>query len=103
MLRENWNFHNDVAINFEGIAIQYFGWSGRPSKTIFDADLIEQSEFAEDMIILLRSKSEYSSEKKEIDDFVAKISPYIGRGGNTFDKEMAQQMLDEFISIFEKL
>lgn len=101
MLRDGWNFHNDIAIALEGIATRYFGWVGRPMTKIFDADAIESGSFAEDMIILLRVKSDYSNELTDIDEFVVKAGPYVGKNGNTIDNEIAQKLFDEFKRLFE--
>lgn len=41
MLRENWNFHNDIAIPLESDARHYYGDTDRPFTKIYDADAIE--------------------------------------------------------------
>ena len=99
-MRDGWNFHNDVAIPLEGDAIHYFGWAGRPFDKIFDAACIEQGCFVEDMIILLREKTEYSNEKYDIDNFIKDCSIYIGVNGNSIPPQVAQEMYDKFKRLF---
>ena len=70
MLREGWNFHNDIAVPLEHNACAIYGESGRPVDKIYDADAIEAGNFAEVMLLLLRAKSDYSSDRTDIDAFV---------------------------------
>ena len=72
MLRDGWNFHGDIAISLETIACSYFGIVYKQNETILYASCIESYSFAEVMIELLRSKTNYSSEYPEIDSFVEK-------------------------------
>lgn len=100
-MREGWNFHGDIAISLEGDARRYFQWLDRPFDKIFDADSIEHNHFVEDMIILLRDKTNYTNENEEIESFVEKCSKYFGVSGNTIPSEEAQSLYDEFTTLFK--
>ena len=82
MLRDNWNFHGDIALPIEMIARRYLGLSGDRRETIFDADAIESEHFVECMSILLRTKSNYSSNNGNLEDFIAECKPYFGVNGH---------------------
>lgn len=99
MLREGWNFHNDIAIPLESIASGFYQSIGRPVSKIYDADAIEQGYFAEVMIILLRKQTEMDNQNETVDEFVSKCKPYIGMNGNLIPKEFAQELFDRFCSI----
>lgn len=103
MLRNMWNFHGDIAIQLEGDARIYYGWTDRPFTTIYDADSIEQGSFAECMIILLREKSKYSCENDTIDAFVNECGKYIGQPGSTISAETADSLYNEFERLFDAL
>ena len=101
MLRENWNFHNDIAIPLESIAQQFFGDIDRPYTKIYDADAIESGNFVEVMIMLLRSVTHMINDNPEIDDFAKDCAPYLGMRGSEIPKETAQELYDRFKAIFE--
>ena len=100
MYRDGWNFHNDIAINLENEARKLFKWDARPEQITFDADAIESGNFAEDMIILLRKKTNYSNSCDDIDNFVVKLGVNIGKSGTEIGKETAQELFDEFKIIY---
>lgn len=101
MLRENWNFHNDIAISLESIARHYYGDIDRPLTKIYDADAIESGNFVEVMIILLREVTHMINDNSVIDDFVRSCAPYLGMRGSEIPKETAQELYDRFKAIFE--
>lgn len=103
MVREGWNFHGDVAIQLEGIGRSYYGWTGRPMTKIFDADAIESGSFVECMTLLLREKTSYNWETEGIDEFLDKCAPYFRKSGNSIDREVAQELFDEFTTLFESM
>lgn len=100
MLRDGWNFHGDIAISLEHIASHYYGDIGRPVTKIYDADAIEQGNFVEVMIILLREQTGRNNEYKEIEEFVRNCAPYLGVNGNTIPKETAQELFDRFNELY---
>lgn len=101
MLRENWNFHNDIAIPLESIARHYYGDTDRPYTKIYDADAIESGNFVEVMIILLREVTHMVNDNAEIDEFVKSCTPYLGMRGSEIPKETAQELYNRFKSIYE--
>ena len=101
MLRDGWNFHNDIAMALESIARNQFGNVDRPFGKIYDADSIETGCFIEVMIILLRLKSKMEDNNDDITEFVKSCSEYLGESGNDIPNETAQNLLDRFIRIFD--
>lgn len=99
MLRNGWNFHNDIAIRLEGIATEQFGGIGRPVQKIYDADCIEQFSFVEVMIHVLRNMTAFDNENEAIEDFIRKSAKYFGKSGNMIDGETAQELFEEFLSL----
>lgn len=99
MLRDGWNFHGDIAIELESIANSILGGIGRPVNKIYDADCIETYSFAECMIILARKYSNFSCECDDVDKFVMKAREYIGVSGNSMEKQLANELFDEFKAI----
>ena len=102
MLREGWNFHNDVAIPLEGVAVRHFKRNGRPVDTIFDADAIESGTFAEDMILLLRMRYDYRNDMPEIDEFIVDCSRFIGVRGSQIDKGVADNLFQRFENLYDE-
>ena len=102
MLRKGWNFRGDIAVCLEGDAIRHFKESNRPFGKIYDASAIEQGGFAEVMIILVRSATNYNYENTIIDEFVKDCAHYIGIDGNQIDPEVANDLYQRFKSIIEK-
>ncbi len=100
MLREGWNFHNDIAITLEHYAMKQFGYYERPFETIFDADAIERSSFVEVMIVLLRERSSMRNDRNDIDEFVEECSKYVGISGNDLDKEKANELFCWFKKLY---
>lgn len=102
MLREGWNFHNDIAVELEGIINNKHGDSdlGRPFHKIYDADVLDAGgTFAECMIEEVRHATDYDSEDQRVDAFVRKCTPYIGMPGSQIEPETAQGLFDEFKSL----
>lgn len=103
MLREGWNFKNDIAVGLEHRVCNLYGYSDRPYGTIFDSDLIEMKTFAECMILAIRKMSDYTSDNEEVNTFVEKCYPYLGVSGNKILPENAQILYDEFKKIQDSL
>lgn len=99
MLHKGWNFHNDIAIPLEGIARKHYGDIDRPYTKIYDADSIEQSNFVEVMILILREHTQYDNSHDEIEQFVVECGKYLGVNGNTIPEEEAQGLFDEFCNL----
>lgn len=99
MIRNGWNFHGDIAIPLEGIAIECFGDIDRPVDKIYDADCIEQYSFAEVMISILRYKTSHNNDNDTIEDFINKCSKYFGLSGNEINHEIADDLFKEFQSL----
>ena len=103
MLRENWNFHGDIALPLEMEARVYYSLNGNRGETIFDADAIESGHFIECMSILLRAKSHYSWSNENVENFLEECKPYFGVNGNNIPKDTAQDLFDRFLEIFKTL
>ncbi len=73
MLREGWNFKNDIAGRLEHRVCNLYGHSDRPSGTIFDSDLIEMKTFAECMILAIRKMYDYTCDNEEVNTFVENV------------------------------
>ena len=99
MVRDGWNFKNDIAMRLEYFARDYFKDIDRPSGKIYDSDSIEAQTFAEVMIILVRQISNYTSENDKVEDFVKQCTPYLGKSGHKIDPEIANHLLDTFYSL----
>lgn len=100
MLRDGWNFHNDIAIALESIARKKYCDNKRSSTKIYDADSIELGNFAEVMIILLRETTEMENDHADIDNFVNKCGPYLGKSGNSIPKATAQELFENFKQLY---
>lgn len=100
MLRDGWNFHGDIAIELENIAVRYFGNIGRPVTKIYDADAIEASYFVEIMIILLRVCTNMENDRDDVDRFIKDCAVYLGKNGNSIPKEIAQNLFDNFRELY---
>lgn len=104
MIREGWNFKNDVAIVLERIACAHFNYSGDRGIKIYDSDAIQQYYFAEVMICLLRDKTNFEwNTTEEVNVFIKKASQYIGVRGNDIEREVASSLMDEFVDIFNNI
>ena len=100
MLRDGWNFHNDIAIELERIARSKYCSTERPYTKIYDADSIELGSFVEVMIILLREKTGMENNHTDIEAFVNKCGPYLGKSGNLIPKEIAQKLFNDFKQLY---
>lgn len=99
MLRDGWNFHNDIALRLEMEARYVFGDKDRPYSKIYDADAIESGQFAEVMIDVLREKTERKNGYEDIDGFIELCSYYIGKSGYQIDHRVAQGLLNKFLEL----
>lgn len=102
MLREIWNFKNDIGLRVETKARNYFGETDRPKGKIYDSDWIENGHFVEVMIILLRGKTEYELGHEEIDTFIAECATYLGKSANEIPDDDAQAMFNKFIELYDE-
>lgn len=100
-MRDGWNFHGDIAFSLENNACHHFKEIMRPYSKIYDADSIEGGHFAEVMIILLREKTHFNNEQYEIDDFIKECGQWIGKGGNEIAPEIADNLYQRFLKLFE--
>ena len=100
MLREGWNFHNDIAIPLEHIAKKYYRDMDRPRSKIYDADFIESGNYVEVMIILLRNSTKMNNGLTAIDEFVQSCAPYLGVSGNAIPCHIAQELFDRFSRLY---
>ena len=98
-LRDGWNFRNDIAIRLEMKARGVFGDKNRPYTKIYDADSIEQGNFAEVLIAVLREKTGRENNREEIDKFVKVCSGFIGISGYEMDPRLAQALLNRFLEL----
>lgn len=71
MLRDGWNFHNDVAMVIENKSRSCFGFT-YGDYNMFSADEVECGTFAECMMLMLRKKSKYCKSNDEIEAFIEK-------------------------------
>lgn len=101
MLRDGWNFHGDIAIPLEHNANSFYGGTFRPMNKIYDADAIETGNFVEVMILLLRESTHFSNEYDAIDEFVRECAPYLGKSGNSIDREIAAGLYAKFLELYE--
>ncbi len=99
VLRDGWNFHNDIALRLEMKARHVFGDEDRPYSKIYDADAIESGQFAEVMIDVLREKTERKNGCEDIDGFIELCSHYIGKSGHQIDHRVAQGLLNKFLEL----
>lgn len=101
-LRIGWNAHNDIGINLERIAKRILcqGKLDGADNTIYCADLIEGSTFAEVMVCLLRHKKGYNINEK-YDNFIELIAPIFGKGVDEIGPEKSQELLDKFKDLIE--
>lgn len=102
MLREGWNFHNDIALTLEYYARSTFGYPDRPAGTIFDADAIEGGTFVEVMMLILRKKTDYTNEISEIYDFAADCGKCYSASSNAISDETADYLFKQFIELYKK-
>lgn len=102
MLREFWNFHNDIAIPLEGIARRHYGDISRPVTKIYDADAIERGSFVEVMMALLREKSDMENSCDDIEDFISECKEFVEVNGNAIPKEEAQRLFDKFKEMYKE-
>ena len=100
MLREGWNFKNDIGLPLESIARRFYHNTDRPFGKIYDSDSIEIGSFVEVMVIMLREKTQYSSEDDEIESFVNKCKLYFGKSGHEIPPETASNLFEEFSDLF---
>ena len=97
MLREGWNFHNDIALRVELFARARFGISlEEVPNTIFYADMVEGGRFVECMICLLRNNFGYTATNTAVNEFIDKAAPFFNMSGIEMDSSTAQELLDEF-------
>ena len=101
MLRDGWNFHGDIATELETMARKLYGDKERPFGKLYDADGIECEYFAECMIEMVRKVTSYTSEDDSISSFVKKCIPYMGMSGKKIDRNISQELFDEFCTIVE--
>ncbi len=103
MLREGWNFHDDIAVPLEHDSNILYGWPHpEPKGKIYSADMIEAGHFAEAMMLLLRVKADYAA-RDDIDSFVKRCSAYAGLRASEIEKEAADNLYIEFKRIFSAL
>ena len=100
-LRDDWNFHGDIALHLEMKARHIYGDKDRPYTKIYDADGIEGGKFAEVMIDLLHEKTGRESGRDDIDEFIKICSQYIGKTGYEIDHRVAQGLIDRFDELME--
>lgn len=102
-MRENWNFHVDIAMELEDIARDYFKWNqGRPLHKIYDADVIQNDSFIIVMLILLISVTEQANDIEEINEFNQNALKYISLNPNEIDKIDAKRLFDKFKQLYNK-
>lgn len=101
ILRDGWNFHNDIAIRLEMKARSIYHEHDRPYTKIYDADGIETGHFAEVMIDLLRTKSERDNSRDDIDKFIKELAPYIGKSSYDISQKTTQGLLNRFFELIE--
>lgn len=102
MLRDGWNFHNDIAIPLENVARKMHGDYLRPLGKSYDADAIESGTFAECMIQIVREKTGYTTEDNDVNRFIEKCYSYMGVEGSQIDKHIAQSLFNEFNALIDK-
>ena len=102
MLRNGWNFHNDIAIQLERIAREEFEKEhSRPYGKVYDADFIDSYTFAECLILLVRKNMNYRADNEVLEEFVKKCYPLMGKSGSMIEDETAQGLFDEFKRLME--
>lgn len=101
-VREGWNVHNDIGMKMEYDARNIMGLRGPYSadNTIFHADSIEHSTFAEAMICLLRRKYNYQ-DNEAISEFVGSLSDILGKSVHDISPDRAQELLDRFEQLMD--
>ena len=52
------------------------------------------------MIILLREKTGMENNHTDIEAFVNKCGPYLGKSGNLIPKEIAQKLFNDFKQLY---
>ena len=102
MLRDGWNFHNDVAMVIENKSRSCFGFT-YGDYNMFSADEVECGTFAGCMMLMLRKKSKYCKSNDEIEAFIEKYKSYIGKSGHEIAAETAQLMIEEFVKIYNSI
>ena len=103
LLREGWNFKNDIGLPLESIARRFYRNTDRPFGKIYDSDSIETGSFIEVMVILLREKTQYTSENDSIEAFVNKCTSLFGKSGHDISPEVASELFKEFTELFGEL
>ena len=100
ILRDGWNFHNDIALRLEGIARRIYGDLDRPYTKKYDADGIESGGyFAEVMLDLLRVKTEREDNREDISEFIQTLAPYVQKTGYEIPHIESQGLLNKFLEL----
>lgn len=102
MLREGWNFHDDIAVKLEAMAARDLKSINRNVKRVYDAEVIEQGRFIEVMLVLLMERVLKVSIHEEIDQFARDCRPYAGLNVNVIPKEEVQRLFNTFLKLYEE-
>lgn len=102
-MRENWNFHVDIAMELEDIAKDYYKWNqGRPIRKIYDADAIQNDSFILLMLILLVNVTEQTNDIEEINEFKQNALKYISLNPNEIDVFEVEELFNRFKQLYNK-
>lgn len=103
MVREGWNFKNDIAMRLEFFARRFYRCTDRPYGKIYDSDSIEMGTFVEVMIIMVRQKIDFSCENDDVEQFVDRCAPYFSKSGHDIEPEIANELFDEFFTLMGEI
>ncbi|WP_409335926.1 hypothetical protein [Eubacterium sp. F2] len=94
------SFHNNIALQLEDYACREFGDSGRPLGKWYDADSIENGNFAKCMITLLERK--YGNDcPSEVSYFIRECRQYMGARADQIGYDTAKSLFDEFCCFYD--
>lgn len=102
MLRDGWNFHNDIAMALANIARRHYGESEISTTKIYGANAIGSGHYVEVMIEILRDITNREDNHDDIDQFAKDCAPYLGTRGIDIPKEEAQEIFERFQEIYRQ-
>ena len=102
MLRDGWNFHNDIALVLANIARRHYGEGEFSTTKIYGANAIGLGHYVEVMIEILRDKTNREVNHHDIDQFVKDCAPYLGMREIDIPNEKAQELFERFQEIYRQ-
>ena len=99
MLREGWNFKNDIGIKLEALANEVLcGNSERPYGKDIDSDNIAAGRFVDVMIEILCYVK--TKEDDDIKNYIELSKSYQGKSSLEIGNEMSEKLYNEFFFLF---